>query len=91
MFVVFTTKVNSKFDCFSGIGLTLSSFSATKPQKDTMKAATIQNYGDAIEITDFAKPNLQDDSVIIEVHAASLNPIDNILHMGYLKEIRTGH
>ena len=52
-----------------------------------MKAATIQNYGDAIEITDFAKPNLQDDSVIIEVHAASLNPIDNILRMGYLKEM----
>ena len=48
-----------------------------------MKAATIQNYGDAIEITDFAKPNLQDDSVIIEVHAASLNPIGNILRMGY--------
>ena len=52
-----------------------------------MKAATIQNYGDAIEFTDIAKPNLKDDSVIIEVHAASLNPIDNILRMGYLKEM----
>jgi len=52
-----------------------------------MKAATIQNYGDAIEFTDIAKPNLKDDSVIIEVHTASLNPIDNILRMGYLKEM----
>ncbi len=52
-----------------------------------MKAATIQNYGDAIEFTDIAKPTLTDDSVIIEVHAASLNPIDNILRMGYLKEM----
>ena len=33
------------------------------------------------------KPKLQDKSVLVEVHAASINPIDNILHAGYLKEM----
>lgn len=32
-------------------------------------------------------PKLQDKSVLVEVHAASINPIDNILHAGYLKEM----
>jgi len=52
-----------------------------------MKAAIIQDYGNAIEIADIAKPSLKDDSVIIEVHAASLNPIDNILRSGVLREM----
>ncbi len=52
-----------------------------------MKAATIQSYGDVISVTEIDKPSLKDDSVLIEVHAASLNPIDNILRAGYLKEM----
>lgn len=52
-----------------------------------MKAATIRDYGAAVEITEVNKPVLKDDSVIIEVHAASLNPIDNILRAGYLKDM----
>lgn len=52
-----------------------------------MKAAIIQDYGTNVEIADIEKPNLKEDSVIIEVHAASLNPIDNILRAGYLKEM----
>ena len=52
-----------------------------------MKAATIQDYGSAIEFTDIEKPGVTDDSVIIEVYAASLNPIDSILRAGYLKDM----
>lgn len=52
-----------------------------------MKAAVIQNYEAPIEIADVDRPALQEDSVIIEVHAASLNPIDNILRAGHLKEM----
>jgi len=52
-----------------------------------MKAAIIHDYGSAIEIADIAKPILKDDSVIIEVHAASLNPIDSILRSGVMQEM----
>tara|TARA_R110002167_G_scaffold364821_2_gene587555 strand:- start:49091 stop:50017 length:927 start_codon:yes stop_codon:yes gene_type:complete len=52
-----------------------------------MKAALIRAYEGAVEIADIAAPVLTDDSVIIKVHAASVNPIDNILRMGYMKEM----
>ena len=52
-----------------------------------MKAAIVQDYGSAIEIAEIDKPSVKDDSVIVEVHAASLNPIDNILRAGYMKEL----
>ena len=52
-----------------------------------MKAAIIKEYGAQIEITDVPQPKLLDDSVLIEVHAASINPIDNILRAGYMKEM----
>ena len=52
-----------------------------------MKAVVYKYYTANIEIIDIAKPKLQDKSVLVEVHAASINPIDNILHAGYLKEM----
>ena len=52
-----------------------------------MKAAVIRDYEAAIEIAEVDKPTLEDDSVIIEVHSASLNPIDNILRAGYLRQM----
>lgn len=51
-----------------------------------MKAATIADYATPVVITEIDKPVLKDDSVLIEVHAASLNPIDNILRAGVMKE-----
>ena len=50
-----------------------------------MKAAVIKDYATQIEISEVAKPQLQDESVLIQVHAASLNPIDNILRAGHIK------
>ena len=52
-----------------------------------MKAVVYKDYTANIEIIDIAKPKLQNKSVLVEVHAASINPIDNILHAGYLKEM----
>ncbi len=51
-----------------------------------MKAALFQDYAAVVEISEIAKPELKDDSVLIEVHAASVNPIDNILRAGYMKD-----
>lgn len=52
-----------------------------------MKAAIIQDYEAPVEIAEVDRPALHEDSVIIEVHAASLNPIDNILRAGHLKDM----
>lgn len=38
-------------------------------------------------MADIATPQLLDDSVMIEVHAASVNPIDNLIRAGYLKAV----
>lgn len=52
-----------------------------------MKAAIIRDYETEIEIADIDPPELRDDSVLIEVHAASVNPIDYILQSGVMKDI----
>jgi NADPH:quinone reductase-like Zn-dependent oxidoreductase len=52
-----------------------------------MKAAVIREYGAPIEISDIPQPALLADSVLIEVHAASVNPVDGIVQAGYLKEM----
>jgi 2-desacetyl-2-hydroxyethyl bacteriochlorophyllide A dehydrogenase len=52
-----------------------------------MKAAIIKEYGAPIEISDVPQPALLADSVLIEVHAASVNPVDGIVQAGYLKEM----
>ena len=52
-----------------------------------MRAVAYQNYNSNIEIIEVAKPKLQDKSVLVEVHAAGINPIDNILHAGYLQQM----
>lgn len=52
-----------------------------------MKAAIIAQYQARVEITEIPQPTLLADSVFIEVHAASVNPIDNIIRAGYMKEM----
>ncbi|MFQ1699348.1 NADP-dependent oxidoreductase [Loktanella agnita] len=52
-----------------------------------MKAAVIKDYEAPVEISEVDAPALADDSVLVDVHAASLNPIDNILRAGHLKEM----
>jgi 2-desacetyl-2-hydroxyethyl bacteriochlorophyllide A dehydrogenase len=52
-----------------------------------MKAAVIKDYGKQVEISEIPIPELSADSVMIEVHAASINPFDIILKAGYMKEM----
>ncbi len=52
-----------------------------------MKAATIQSYDADVKITDVPRPKLENDTVIVEVNAASLNPIDSILRSGHMKDM----
>ncbi|MDF1608512.1 NADP-dependent oxidoreductase [Hoeflea sp. YIM 152468] len=52
-----------------------------------MKAAIIKNYAADIEISEVPKPVPDADSVLVQVHAASLNPIDNIVRAGHMKDI----
>jgi len=52
-----------------------------------MKAAVIKDYGKQVEISEIPIPELSADSVMIEVHAASINPFDIIVKAGYMKEM----
>ncbi len=52
-----------------------------------MKAAVFHEYEGPVEIAEVTRPELQNESVLIAVHAASLNPIDNILRAGYLRQM----
>lgn len=51
-----------------------------------MKAASIKEYGGGIEVSDMPQPELLADSVLIEVHAASVNPLDNVIRAGYMQQ-----
>jgi NADPH:quinone reductase-like Zn-dependent oxidoreductase len=52
-----------------------------------MKAVVFAAYANPVEIADVPTPALAPDSVLIDVHAASLNPIDNLVRAGYLKDM----
>ncbi len=52
-----------------------------------MKAALITEYGAELDVTDVDRPELPADSVMVEVHAAAINPIDWIVMEGYMKEM----
>lgn len=55
-----------------------------------MKAAQITGYGgsEVIQVvTDAAKPKPASDQVLVEVHAASINPFDGKVRLGYMQEM----
>lgn len=54
-----------------------------------MKALTFKRYGKSPEIglTEVACPRLKDDELLVQVHAAGLNPIDNMIPTGKFKPI----
>lgn len=51
-----------------------------------MKAIVIKKYGnEPVEYLDVKIPKISDDEVLVEIHAASINPIDNKMKQGKLK------
>ena len=56
-----------------------------------MKAAYIEQYGGSnqFKVGELARPTIGADDVLIEVYAASVNPVDWKLREGYLKEMLT--
>ena len=54
-----------------------------------MKALTFKRYGKApqIEFADVSRPALKADEILVQVHAAGLNPIDNMIPKGTFKPI----
>lgn len=52
-----------------------------------MKAFMIDKYGkaDVVRLADMPEPALQDDDVLVEIHAASINPLDLKIRSGEFK------
>lgn len=55
----------------------------------TMKALTFQRYGKTPDIgfTQVARPELQADEILVQIHAAAINPIDNMVPAGTFKPV----
>lgn len=41
-----------------------------------MKALAIENYGKKPNVLDFLKPKINNDEVLVEIYAASINSLD---------------
>ncbi len=54
-----------------------------------MKAFIVDRYGkkDGVQIGEMPDPELREDDVLVEVHAASVNPLDFKIRDGKLKLI----
>ena len=54
-----------------------------------MKALTFKRYGKSPEIglSEVPRPTLKDDELLVQVHAAGLNPIDNMIPSGMFKPV----
>lgn len=56
-----------------------------------MRAAIVTEYGSSITVAEVDRPTLAADSVMIEVHASSVNPIDSLIAHGVMKEMLPYH
>lgn len=58
-------------------------------KSQTMKALTFKRYGKSpdIGLTDLPRPTLKPDELLVEVHAAAVNPIDNMILAGVVTEV----
>ena len=58
-------------------------------RRQTMKAFVVSRYGkkNGVEAVDRPQPELRDDDVLVQIHAASVNPLDLKIRNGELKPI----
>jgi len=55
---------------------------------DTMQALILKRYGaDGLHIADVPRPTIGPDEILVRVHAAGINPIDNMIPKGMFKPI----
>lgn len=52
-----------------------------------MRAAIVEAYGSDVVVKDVADPEVLADSAVVDVRAASVNPIDSLIRMGYMQEM----
>jgi NADPH:quinone reductase-like Zn-dependent oxidoreductase len=52
-----------------------------------MKAAILAEYGNGLEVADIDRPDLPDDSAMVEVHAAPINTTDWFVMDGQMKDM----
>ena len=52
-----------------------------------MKAFIVKKYGknETLHLTDWAEPTVSDNDVLVQIHSASVNPIDSMTRNGELK------
>jgi len=57
--------------------------------KRNMKALTFKRYGKSPEVgfAEVPRPTLEPDELLVEVHAAGVNPIDNVIPTGMFKPV----
>jgi NADPH:quinone reductase-like Zn-dependent oxidoreductase len=58
-----------------------------------MKALILKRYGglDQVAFADIPRPALKSDEILVQVHAAGLNPIDTMIPKGTFKPILRFH
>ncbi len=58
-------------------------------EEEEIKALTFKRYGKSPEIglTDVPRPAPKPDELLVQVHAAGLNPIDNMIPQGTFKPV----
>ncbi|MFK4723270.1 D-arabinose 1-dehydrogenase-like Zn-dependent alcohol dehydrogenase [Bradyrhizobium niftali] len=61
----------------------------TSHTQEHMKALVLKRYGrpDQVALTEMPRPALKPDDILVEVHAAGLNPIDTTIPKGTFKPI----
>ncbi|CAB3789574.1 Zinc-type alcohol dehydrogenase-like protein [Paraburkholderia ultramafica] len=54
-----------------------------------MKAFTIERYGnqDCVRMSDLPEPQLRDDDVLVQIHAAGVNPLDAKIRAGEFRQV----
>jgi NADPH:quinone reductase-like Zn-dependent oxidoreductase len=62
-------------------------------EDERMKALVLRRYGNAdqIVLADIPRPTIAPDEILVEVHAAGLNPIDYMIAKGTFKPILKFH